>query len=64
MDFRTTYISLSVVATHGLTLEDPDMPIDKHLTPESVRRSLATLAENLTRERLETADLPISVTLT
>jgi PAS domain S-box-containing protein len=64
MDFRTTYISPSVVAARGFTLEElSDMPLDKHLTPESVKIASATLAENLTRERLENAGLSISVTL-
>ncbi len=64
MDLRTTYISPSVVATRGYTLQDlSDMPLDKHMTPESLKIISEVIAENLTPERLADAGLPISVTL-
>lgn len=64
MDFRTTYISPSVTATRGYTLEElAEMPLEKHLTPESRKIASEVIAGNLTPERLADSSLPVSVTL-
>jgi PAS domain S-box-containing protein len=63
MDFRTTYISPSVVAARGYTLEElQEMPIEKHMTPESIKIAVDTAAKELTPERLEDPNVTISWT--
>ncbi|HEY9161777.1 MAG TPA: PAS domain S-box protein [Desulfomonilia bacterium] len=61
MDFKTVWISPSVVKTRGFTLEElQSMPIDRHLTPESYDIAMKILAEELTPERLADRDCEIS----
>jgi len=64
MDFRTTYVSPSVTATRGYTLEElREMPLEKHLTPASVKIAFGTIEKQMTPERLSDPSLSISVTL-
>ncbi len=63
MDFRTTYISPSVVTARGFTLEElQEMPLEKHLTPQSLKTTLDVAAKELTPERLADPSLTISWT--
>ena len=63
MDFRTTYISPSVVTARGYTLEElQEMPLERHLTPQSLKTTLDAAAKELTPERLADPSLTISWT--
>lgn len=65
MDLRTTYISPSVEKTRGYTLEElQNMPLERHITPDSLKTAAAAISEELAPERLSRKDLPIIRTLT
>ncbi|MBN2224372.1 MAG: PAS domain S-box protein [Deltaproteobacteria bacterium] len=64
MDFRTTFISPSVVTTRGYTFEElREMPLEKQVTPRSLKIALDVIAEEMTPERLNDESLTISRTL-
>ncbi len=61
MDFKTVWISPSVVKTRGFTLAElQSMPLEKNLTPESYGIALKIMSEELTPERLADRDCEIS----
>jgi PAS domain S-box-containing protein len=50
MDLRTTFISPSVVRVRGFTLEElRDMPLERHLTPASLKAATETFVEEMAR---------------
>jgi PAS domain S-box-containing protein len=62
IDMRTTWISPSVVKTRGYTLAElVEMPMDKHLAPESLARAMELSAVHLTPERLADSSAEIIV---
>ncbi len=64
MDLRTTWCSPSVVRSRGYSFEEINaLPVERHVTPESIETILKTLSEELTPERLRQKDLSISRTL-
>ena len=64
MDLRTTWCSPSVVRSRGYSFEEINaLPVERHVTPESIEIILKTLSEELTPERLQQKDLNISRTL-
>jgi two-component system, cell cycle sensor histidine kinase and response regulator CckA len=53
MNMQITWISPSVEQKRGFTLEElRSLPPERHLTPESFRRAVAWMEENLIQERL------------
>jgi PAS domain S-box-containing protein len=61
MDFKTVWISPSVVKTRGFTLAElQSMPLEKNLTPESYDIALKILSEEMTPERLADRNCEIS----
>ncbi|MBP7690217.1 MAG: PAS domain S-box protein, partial [Thermoflexales bacterium] len=64
MSLKITFISPSVTAKRGFTLEELQaMPFDQHVTPASLTAALPVLAEALTPERLADATQTPSRTL-
>ncbi len=64
MNFVTTFADPSVTYLRGYTLEElKKMPIEKNLTPESLKIAKKRIAEEMTPERLAQKDLDISATL-
>jgi PAS domain S-box-containing protein len=62
LNFRTTWISPSVVRTRGFTLEElANMPLEQHLTPDSLKLAQSVIASNMTPDRL--ADRSQEITL-
>jgi len=61
MNLKTIWISPSVEKKRGFNLaEIESMPLERQLTPESLRSVLAAVLEELTPERLHRRDLEIS----
>jgi len=53
LGMKTTWISPSVVRTRGFTLEElADMPMERHLAPDSLRHMMQLAAIHLTPEKL------------
>jgi len=53
MQMRTTWISPSVFRTRGYTLEElASMPLDQHLTPQSLQKAMLAMSTLLTPENL------------
>jgi PAS domain S-box-containing protein len=64
MAFNTTYISPSLEHARGYTLEElRNMPLDRHMTPESLKTLTAALVEELAPEHMSQRDLTKSHTL-
>ncbi|MBI5843891.1 MAG: PAS domain S-box protein [Deltaproteobacteria bacterium] len=62
LDFRTTWISPSVIRTRGYTLAElAGMPLERHLTPDSLAKITALIAEHMTPERLNDPSADITV---
>jgi len=60
MDFRITYSSPSVEKLRGFTAQElMDMPLEKHMTPESFNRASAMLMEELPRVQADPAYNPV-----
>jgi PAS domain S-box-containing protein len=61
LDFKTTYISPSVLKTRGYTFDELSaMPLEKHFTPASFEVAARIIAEEMTPERLADKDIAIS----
>jgi PAS domain S-box-containing protein len=61
LDFKTTYISPSVLKTRGYTFDELSaMPLEKHFTPASLEVVARIIAEEMTPERLADKDITIS----
>ena len=61
MNLKTTWCSPSVVRSRGYSLEEINaLPMERHVTPESIEIILKTLSEELTPDRLQQKDLNIS----
>ena len=57
MNFRTIWISPSVVRNRGFTLEEiVNMPMENNLTPESMQRVTQIISDNFTPEKLNDKD--------
>jgi len=53
MQMKTTWISPSVFRTRGYTLEElASMPLDQHLTPQSLQKAMLAMSTMLTPENL------------
>ncbi len=53
MELKATWISPSVLRTRGFTLEDlAGMPLERHVTPDSLHKALAMIEEHLSPEKL------------
>ncbi len=53
MNLKTVYISPSTLRVRGYTLEEiNDMPLERHVTPDSYQRAMKLLAEALSPENL------------
>jgi PAS domain S-box-containing protein len=62
LSFRPTWISPSVIQARGYSLEElAELPLDRHLTPESLACMRALTAVHLTPERLADPTCAISV---
>jgi PAS domain S-box-containing protein len=61
MNLRTTYISPSVTRLRGYTLDElNEIPLEKHMPPDSLQRANQLLTEVLSQENTIPHDLPIS----
>jgi PAS domain S-box-containing protein len=64
MNLKPTYISPSVTRARGYTLEELyAMPLDKQVTPESLKLALETLQEALPEVNSKQTDRPLTRTL-
>jgi two-component system sporulation sensor kinase A len=64
MNLKTTYISPSVTRARGYSLEELyALPLDKHVTPDSLKLALETLQEALSELNLKQTDRPLTRTL-
>ena len=64
MNFVTIYFNPSVTHMRGYTLEElKKMPMEKNMTPESLKIAMKRISEEMTPERLAQKDLDISATL-
>ena len=64
MDLKPTYISPSAVPLRGYTLEELyALPLDRQLTPDSLKLAWETFKEALSEENLNSKDAPTSITL-
>ena len=64
MNLKPTYISPSVTRARGYTLEELyALPLDKHVTPDSLKLALETLQEALPEVNSKQTDRPLTRTL-
>jgi PAS domain S-box-containing protein len=64
INLRTTWISRSVEQKRGFTLEElQSLPLERHLTPESLQTALDLIGNNLTPEKLADSREDISVSV-
>jgi PAS domain S-box-containing protein len=64
MNLKPTYISPSAVPLRGYTLEELyALPLDRQLTPDSLKLAWETFKEALSEENLNSKDAPTSITL-
>jgi two-component system cell cycle sensor histidine kinase/response regulator CckA len=64
MQMRTTWISPLVEKLRGYTLQElAEMPLDKHLTPESLQKAIAHISEYITPENLADKNKEITITV-
>ncbi|MDD1766004.1 MAG: PAS domain S-box protein, partial [Methanomassiliicoccales archaeon] len=64
MNLKPTYISPSAVSLRGYTLEELyALPLERQLTPDSLKLAWETFKEALSEENLNSKDAPTSVTL-
>ncbi len=64
MNLKTTYISPSVTRARGYTVEELHaLPLDKHVTPDSLKLALETLQEALSEANSKQRDRPLTRTL-
>jgi PAS domain S-box-containing protein len=64
MNLKPTYISPSAVPLRGYTLEELyALPLDRQLTPDSLKLAWKTFKEALSEENLNSKDAPTSITL-
>jgi PAS domain S-box-containing protein len=64
MNLKTTWCSPSVMRSRGYSFEEiKALPVERHVTPESIEIILKTLSEELAPERLQQKALNISRTL-
>lgn len=64
MNLKTTYISPSVTRARGYTLEELyALPLDKHVTPDSLKLALEALQEALSEVKTKQTDRPPTRTL-
>jgi PAS domain S-box-containing protein/putative nucleotidyltransferase with HDIG domain len=64
LDFATRWISPSVTRTRGYTLEElASLPLEKHLTPDSLGAATRLIAEYLTPENLADRNREINVSV-
>ena len=64
MNLKTTWCSPSVMRSRGYSFDEiRALPVERHVTPESIEIILKTLSEELTPEELQQKDLNISRTL-
>jgi PAS domain S-box-containing protein len=64
MHLKPTYISPSAVPLRGYTLEELyALPLDRQLTPDSLRLAWETFKDALSEENLNSKDAPTSITL-
>ncbi len=62
LSFRTTWVSMSVVRTRGYTLEElAGMPLERHLTPESLAALSDLTTAHLTADKLADPKAEITV---
>ncbi len=64
MHLKPTYISPSAVPLRGYTLEELyALPLDRQLTPDSLKLAWETFKDALSEENLNSKDAPTSITL-
>ena len=64
MNLKPTYISPSAVPLRGYTLEELyALPLDRQLTPDSLKLAWETFKEALSEENMNSKDAPTSITL-
>ena len=64
MNLKPTYISPNTTRARGYTLEELGaLPLDRQLTPDSLKLALETFQDALSEENLNSKDAPTSVTL-
>jgi PAS domain S-box-containing protein len=62
LNLKTTWISRSDFRTRGYTLQElTDMPLERHLTPDSFEKLMKVIAAEMTPERLADPSADISV---